>query len=113
MRAQGDLDGCGQGSLEECNGHLGRGMRMKSLRLPARRAVGAVVLPAERDAGVVGCNEASVRDGDTVGVAGEIAQHLSSTKNRFATISTQSATRLLLAGAVTLGLSAGNATTRI
>ncbi len=33
-------------------------MRMQRHRLPARRAVGAVVLPAERDAGVVGCNEA-------------------------------------------------------
>src|SRR5271166_5691477 len=51
-------------------------MRMQPHRLPARRAVGAVVLPAERDAGVVGCNEAAVGDGDTVGVTGKIAQHL-------------------------------------
>ena len=35
-------------------------MRMQPHRLPARRAVGAVVLPAERDAGVVGCNEAAI-----------------------------------------------------
>ena len=35
-------------------------MRMQPHRLPARRAVGAVVLPAERDAGVVGCNEAAM-----------------------------------------------------
>ena len=26
MLAQGDLDGCAQGSLEECNGHLGSGV---------------------------------------------------------------------------------------
>ena len=51
-------------------------MRMQPHRLPARRAVGAVVLPAEGDAGVVGCNEAAVGDGDTMGVTGEIAQHL-------------------------------------
>src|SRR5262249_60099787 len=49
---------------------------MKSHRFPASRAVDAVVFPAECDAGIVGCNEATVRDGDTVGVTGEIAQHL-------------------------------------
>jgi hypothetical protein len=38
-------------------------VRVKSHRLPAARAVDAIVLPAERDAGVVGCNEAAVRDG--------------------------------------------------
>ena len=38
--------------------------------------VDAIVLPTERDAGVVGCNEAAVRDGDTMRVTGEIAQHL-------------------------------------
>ena len=51
-------------------------VRVKPHRLPAARAVDAIVLPAERDAGVVGCNEAAVRDGDTMGVTGEIAQHL-------------------------------------
>ena len=49
---------------------------VKPHRPPAARAVDAVVLPAERDAGVVGCNEAAVRDGDTMRVTGEIAQHL-------------------------------------
>src|SRR4029077_15117839 len=49
---------------------------MKPHRLPAARAVDAIVLPAERNAGVVGCNEAAVRNGDTMSVTGEIAQHL-------------------------------------
>ena len=31
-------------------------MRMQPHRLPAARTVDAIVLPAERDAGVVGCN---------------------------------------------------------
>jgi len=44
--------------------------------LPAARTVDAIVFPAERDAGVVGCDEAAVGDGDTVGVTGKIAQHL-------------------------------------
>ena len=57
-------------------------MRMQPHRLPARRAVGAVVLPAERDAGVVGCNEAAIRDGGTMGVTGEIAQHLFGSRKR-------------------------------
>jgi hypothetical protein len=47
-------------------------VRMKPHGLPAARAVDAIVLPAERDAGVVGCNEAAVRDGETMGVTGEI-----------------------------------------
>src|SRR5579864_6068719 len=51
-------------------------MRVKPHRLPAPRAVNAIVLPAERDAGVVGGNEAAVRDGDTMRVTGEIAQDL-------------------------------------
>src|SRR5271157_2198844 len=51
-------------------------VRVKPHGLPAARTVDAIVLPAERDAGVVGCNEAAVRDGDTVGVTGKIAQHL-------------------------------------
>jgi hypothetical protein len=45
-------------------------VRVKPHRLPTARTVDARVLPAERDAGVVGCNEAAVRDGDTVGVTG-------------------------------------------
>src|SRR5271166_4103930 len=36
-------------------------VRVKPHRLPAARTV-AIVFPAERDAGVVGCNEAAVRD---------------------------------------------------
>ena len=51
-------------------------VRVQPHRLPAARAVGAIVLPAERNRGVVGCNEAAVRDGDTVRVTGEIAQDL-------------------------------------
>jgi hypothetical protein len=51
-------------------------VRVKPHRLPAARAVDAMVLPAERDACVVGCNEAAVRDGDTMRVTGEIAQDL-------------------------------------
>ena len=51
-------------------------VRMKLHRPPAARAVNAIVFPAERDAGVVGCHEAAVRDGDTMRITGEIAQHL-------------------------------------
>jgi len=51
-------------------------VRMKPHRLPAAGAVDALVLPAERNGAVVGCNEAAVRDGNPVGVTGEIAQHL-------------------------------------
>jgi hypothetical protein len=51
-------------------------VRVKPHRLPTARAVDAIVFPAERDAGVVSCNEAAVGDGDTVGVPGKIAQHL-------------------------------------
>ena len=51
-------------------------LRVKSHRLPAVRTVDAIILPAERDAGVVSCNEAAVRDSDPMGVTGEIAQNL-------------------------------------
>jgi hypothetical protein len=51
-------------------------VRMKSHGLPAPRAVGAVVLPTERDAGIVGCNEVAVRDGYTMGVTAEISADL-------------------------------------
>ena len=51
-------------------------VRVKPHRLPAARAVDAIVLATERDAGVVGGNEAAVRDGDTMRVTREIAQHL-------------------------------------
>ena len=51
-------------------------VRVKPHRLPAVRPFDAIVFPAERDAGVVGCDEAAVRDGDPVGVAGQIAQYL-------------------------------------
>src|SRR6516225_1775690 len=57
-------------------------VRVKAHRLPAARAVDAIVLPTERDAGVVGCNEAAVRDGDTMRVTGEIAQHLLGSRER-------------------------------
>ena len=51
-------------------------VRVKPLRLPPVRAANAIVLPAERNRAVVGCNEAAVRDSDAMGVTGEIAQHL-------------------------------------
>ena len=51
-------------------------VRMQPHRLPAVRTGDAIILPAERDAGVVGRDEAAVRDGDPMGVPGEIAQHL-------------------------------------
>ncbi len=51
-------------------------VRVKPHGLPAARTVDAIVFPAEGDAGVVGRDEAAVRDGDPVGVAGQIAQHL-------------------------------------
>ena len=50
-------------------------VRVKPHRLPAARAVDTIVLATERDAGVVGGNEATVRDGDTMRVTGEIAQY--------------------------------------
>ena len=45
-------------------------------RLPAFGSVDAIVLPAEGDAVVVGRDETAIGDGDAVGVAREIAQHL-------------------------------------
>ena len=57
-------------------------VRVKPHRLPAAWAVDAIVLPTERDAGVVGYNEATVRDGDTMRVTGEIAQHLLGSRER-------------------------------
>ena len=57
-------------------------VRVKPHRLPVARPVDAIVLPAERDAGVVGCNEAAVRDGDPVSVTGKIAQHLLRSRER-------------------------------
>src|SRR5580700_122132 len=49
---------------------------LKPHGFPAALAVDAIVLPAKRDAAVVGCDETAVRDGDAMGVTGEIAQHL-------------------------------------
>jgi hypothetical protein len=57
-------------------------VRVKPHRLPAARAVDAIVLPTERDAGVVGGNEAAVRDGDTMRVTGELARHLLGSRER-------------------------------
>src|SRR5215475_13517492 len=51
-------------------------VRVKPHRLPAARPIDAIVFPSEGDAGVVGCDEAAVGDGDTMRVTGEIAQHL-------------------------------------
>ena len=44
-------------------------------RLAAGAALDPIVLPGERDAAVVGADQAAVRDGDPVGVAGQIGQH--------------------------------------
>src|SRR6516164_7576122 len=57
-------------------------MRVKPHGLPAARAVDAIVLPTERDAGLVSGNEAAVRDGDTMRVTGEIAQYLLGSRER-------------------------------
>jgi hypothetical protein len=57
-------------------------VQVKPPGLPAAQAVDAIVLPTKRDAGVVGCNEAAVRDGDTMRVSGEIAQHLLGSRER-------------------------------
>ena len=57
-------------------------VRVKPHRLPAARAVDAIVLATERDAGVVSGNEAAVRDSDTMRVTGEIAQHLLGSRER-------------------------------
>ena len=48
----------------------------KRHRLPALGAVDFVVLPAERDAAIVGGDQPAVGDGDAVRVARQIAQHL-------------------------------------
>ena len=50
-------------------------VRVKPHRLPAARAGDAIVFSAERDAGVVGCNEAAVRDRDAMGVARQVGEH--------------------------------------
>src|ERR1019366_9953308 len=55
---------------------LHRQGRVKPHRLPAIGAFDAIIFPAERNRAVVGCNEAAVRDGDAMGVTGEIAQYL-------------------------------------
>ena len=73
------MEALGQHVQQEAPDEL---VRVKPHRLPAARAVDAIVLPAERDAGVVGCNEAAVRDGDTVRVTGKIAQHLLGARER-------------------------------
>src|SRR5262245_51076761 len=67
------VEALGQHVYQEAPDEL---LRVKSHRLPAVGTVDAIILPAERDAGVVSCNEAAVRDSDPMGVTGEIAQHL-------------------------------------
>src|SRR5262245_65003663 len=52
-------------------------------RLPAFGSVNAVVLPAKGDGVVVGCNQTTIGDGDAVGIAGQIAQHLLGPSKRF------------------------------
>src|SRR5271157_1761560 len=61
----GAVEAPGQDVQEKAPDEL---VRVKPHGLPAARTVDAIVFPAERDAGVVGCDEAAVRDGDTVGV---------------------------------------------
>ena len=58
---------------EEPADELVRGERH---RLPAAGAVDAIVLPAERNTLVIGRDETAIGDGDAVGIAREIAQHL-------------------------------------
>jgi hypothetical protein len=53
-------------------------VRVKPHRLPAARD--AIVLPAERDAGIVGRNEPAVRNGDAMPVPG-VPQHLLESAN--------------------------------
>jgi hypothetical protein len=48
-------------------------VRVERHRLPPVGPVDAVVLPAERDAVVVGRDQTAIGDGDAVGIAGEIA----------------------------------------
>jgi hypothetical protein len=43
-------------------------VRMKAHRLPAGWAVDAIILPAERDAGVADGNKTAIRDPDAMGV---------------------------------------------
>src|SRR5215475_7236160 len=57
-------------------------VRLKPHRLPSVGAVDAIIFPAERDRVVIGCNEATVRDGDPMGVTGEIAQDLFGSRER-------------------------------
>jgi len=57
-------------------------VRVKPHGFPTARPVDAIVLPAERDAGVGGCDEAAVGDGDPVGAAGQIAQDLLRSRER-------------------------------
>ena len=51
-------------------------------RLPTFRAFDAIVLPVERHAAVVGCDQPPVRDGDAVCVARQIPQHLLGPRER-------------------------------
>jgi len=63
----------GQHVHQEPPDELVRGERH---RLPPAGPVGAVVLPAERDAVAIGRDQTAIGDGDAVGIAREIAQHL-------------------------------------
>src|SRR5215469_18899257 len=51
-------------------------VRLEPYRLPAVGAAEAIVLATERNRFPVGSNETAVRDGDPMGVTGEISQHL-------------------------------------
>src|SRR5215831_8310859 len=51
-------------------------VRLEPHRLPAVGAADAIVLATERNRLAVGCNEAAIRDGDAMGVTGDISQHL-------------------------------------
>jgi hypothetical protein len=66
------VEAAGQHVDEEAADELAGGERHG---LVALAAVGAVVLPLERDAAFIAGDEPAVGDGDPVGVAGEISQH--------------------------------------
>jgi len=61
------METLGQHMQQEASDEL---VRAEPHHLPAARAVDAIVPPAERNRVVIGCNEAAVRDGDTMGVTG-------------------------------------------
>ncbi len=66
------VEALGQGVEQEAPDELVRRQRHRAVSRPP---VMAIVLVAEGDAALVETDEAAVRDGDAVGVAGEIGEH--------------------------------------